>query len=196
VIHALTDDWYIEDLWIPFFALATNLSSAREVVYQRGLVRDALRRSVAIPGVFTPLVDDGDVIVDGGIMNNFPVDVMARLGESERILGISVVPPQDKKRDYDIGTGVSGWEILWNRINPLSKKKYLPRIAGVLLRATEVHSVKQAKINETIGDLILYPEPVHYGKFDFEAYREIAQFGYEKTIDPLRAWFQRQPDIQ
>ncbi len=68
------EDVNIEDLPIPFTAVATDLGSRREVWFQRGPLRAAVRASIAIPGVFTPVMLNGRVLVDGGLTNPIPLD--------------------------------------------------------------------------------------------------------------------------
>jgi len=73
-MSGLLDDVEIEELPIPFTAVATDLAARREVWFQRGPLRAAVRASIAIPGVFTPVMINGRLLVDGGLMNPVPVD--------------------------------------------------------------------------------------------------------------------------
>lgn len=83
----------IEDLWTPFFCVSANLSEATPVVHARGPLWQAARTSMSIPGVFSPVMADGDILVDGGVLNNFPVDIMANLSGSQHLIGINVSRP-------------------------------------------------------------------------------------------------------
>ncbi|NHA69384.1 patatin-like phospholipase family protein [Phycicoccus flavus] len=67
----------IEDLAVPFTAVATDLNHRREVWFQRGPVATAIRASVAIPSLVTPIVVDGRLLVDGGLMNPVPIEPTA-----------------------------------------------------------------------------------------------------------------------
>ncbi len=67
----------IEELPIPFTAVATDLLARREVWFQRGPVVHAIRASIAIPGVITPVVINGRTLVDGGLMNPVPIEPTA-----------------------------------------------------------------------------------------------------------------------
>jgi NTE family protein len=78
-VSELTGDLAIEDLAIPFTAVATDLTSRKEVWFQRGRLDSAIRASVAIPGLVTPVVMDGKLLVDGGIMNPVPVAATASM---------------------------------------------------------------------------------------------------------------------
>lgn len=73
-IQDLVTDLAIEDLPLPFTAVATDLAARREVWFQRGPLRAAVRASIAIPGVFTPVMLNGRLLVDGGLTNPVPVD--------------------------------------------------------------------------------------------------------------------------
>ena len=85
-------DVRIEDLWRPFFCVSSNLTRAEAIIHRSGPLWEAVRASIAIPGIFTPILRGGDVLVDGGVMNNFPVDVMVRLCEGGPVIGSNVCP--------------------------------------------------------------------------------------------------------
>jgi lysophospholipid hydrolase len=70
----------IEDLWLPFFCVSTNLSRAQVQVHQLGRLWQFVRASMTIVGMIPPVIHEGDMLVDGGYLNNVPVDVMHSLG--------------------------------------------------------------------------------------------------------------------
>lgn len=72
-VRELLDGALIEDLPIPYTAVATDLAARREVWFQRGLVEVAIRASIAIPGVITPVMLNGRLLADGGILNPIPI---------------------------------------------------------------------------------------------------------------------------
>lgn len=76
-VEALVGDRTIEDLPIPFTAVATDLRARREVWFQRGPMVSAIRASIAIPGVITPVVMNGRLLADGGLMNPVPIEPTA-----------------------------------------------------------------------------------------------------------------------
>lgn len=80
----------IEDLPRPYAAVATDLGSGDEVVLREGAVIEALRASIAIPGIFTPQRRQGRLLVDGGLVNPLPVDVARQLG-AEFVIAVSVL---------------------------------------------------------------------------------------------------------
>jgi len=73
VLAEMLDDIQIEDLPIPFTAVATDLSNSKEVWFQRGPLEQAMRASAAIPGLFQPVERDSRIFVDGGVLNPLPI---------------------------------------------------------------------------------------------------------------------------
>ena len=78
------------DMPIPFACVATDLLSGEEVVLNNGIVPVAMRASMAIPGVFAPVIIGDKILVDGGLVNNFPADVLREMG-ADIIIGVEVL---------------------------------------------------------------------------------------------------------
>ena len=89
VIGAMLDDVRIEDLEIPFTAVATDLRARREVWFTRGPADVAVRASFAIPSVITPALVGGRLIVDGGVTNPVPLEPLASMS-SDLLLAVSL----------------------------------------------------------------------------------------------------------
>ena len=89
----------IEDLPIPFAAVATDLTSGQEVWIRQGSLIEAIRASISMPGMFTPCFRDGRLLVDGGLINPVPVSLCRSLGANTVI---AVNPNTDIKIQYEI----------------------------------------------------------------------------------------------
>ncbi len=76
-VGEILDGVAIEDLPVPYTAVATDLNARREVWFQRGPVVQAIRASIAIPGVITPISINGRLLVDGGLINPVPIEPTA-----------------------------------------------------------------------------------------------------------------------
>ncbi|MDR0981896.1 MAG: patatin-like phospholipase family protein [Culturomica sp.] len=87
--YGYQDSMSFKDLPIPYACVATNLLDGSEMVLESGILHSAMRASMAIPGVFAPVMIDSVMLVDGGISNNFPVDVVRRMG-AEIVIGVDV----------------------------------------------------------------------------------------------------------
>jgi NTE family protein len=102
LINELTGGNTFGTLNLPFAAVATDLRTEREVVIDAGRVDQAVRASIAIPGIFTPVIRNGCLLVDGGLVNPLPVSVARAMG-AEFVIAVDVnlnvpatnVPPRD-----------------------------------------------------------------------------------------------------
>jgi predicted acylesterase/phospholipase RssA len=110
-IEATFGGWDIEDLWLPYYCVSTNLTKSRLEVHRRGSTAIAVRASVAIPGVLPPVPFDGDLLVDGGVLNNMPFEVMRDDSTIGTIIAVDVAPdlgPAGACRLRLVGVGVQG----------------------------------------------------------------------------------------
>ena len=186
-LRMIFGDSLIEDLWLRFFAVSSNLTKGEVEVHTRGPVWKALRSSIAIPGVYAPVRSDtGDVLIDGGIMNNVPVDVMRSLSDGGPILAVSLrggleMPTEDLPADGVI----SGWGAAWRRLNPFGDRPAVPSIVDVLIRATESGSVAWSHAMEAGADAVLRPPVKGFALMEFDGLRDIAEAGYRYTVERL-----------
>lgn len=90
VTNALTFD----DLGLPFAAVACDLLTGSAVAMTSGSLREALMASSAIPGLFEPIVREGAMLVDGGLVDNLPVDAATDLG-ADYVIAVDIMPPLD-----------------------------------------------------------------------------------------------------
>jgi len=185
----------IEDLFIPFYAVATNLTHSREEIFDQGPIWKAVRASTSLPGIVPPFYDRGQFFVDGGLLNNVPVDVMQAKGAG-CIIGVDVSGTR-AYNDSSYGQFVGQdcfeespplWEILKNRLKSGKKRIPIPALPGVLLRSTIVGSankVEQARRQATIYARL----PVdRFSLLDWQAYEELFQLGYAFAQENAPLW--------
>lgn len=185
----------IEDLWIPYFCVSANLSQAEKIVHRRGPLWRAIRASMSVPGVFLPVIEDGNELVDGGIMDNFPAETMRRLCESSRIIGVHISPFRERKRQYDYDTHLSGWKILWHRLNPLAKPLRTPSMLTTMTQASLINDIHLSKRQVEVVDLMITPNVRPFGFSDYGKWEALAEAGHASAVEPLRAWMAAQPDL-
>ena len=189
VLERIYGDTQIEDLWMPCFCVSSNLTHAVAMVHRRGPLWQAVRASMAIPGVFSPILADGDLLVDGCVLNNLPIDVMQRVNYDGPIIAVNVFPDVDLLRDYNFGPSVSGWQTLVGKLNPLRRKDgNAPLIFESLLRTLALNDVQQAKIKCRFADVYIRPAVENYNILDFGAYARIADVGYHSAMEALGDW--------
>jgi len=178
VTRKIFGETQIEDLWIPQFSVSCNLSASAAVVHRRGPLWKAVRASGSLPGVLAPVVENGDLLVDGGVLDNLPGDVMRSISGGP-IVVVDVTPGQDLRATCE--TAPSPWRILRDRL--LSRPgPGMPGIVDILMRATTLNSVRVAGEVKRDADLYLHPPVEAFGMLEFDAIDRIIEIGYEHTL--------------
>ncbi|MEO9968952.1 MAG: patatin-like phospholipase family protein [Hyphomonadaceae bacterium] len=170
-------DALIGDLEIPYYCVSTNLTDGDSRIHRRGFVRHALRSSIALPGILPPVIDDGDVLVDGGVLNNFPVDVMQGL---HRGLNIgSDVTRQRHGFPADEFIEPPGF-FRWALHNGLRRT---PPIASLLMRAATVGVNPRA--NREHAHICVIPDISKLELRDWDSYEAAVEAGYRSAVETL-----------
>lgn len=180
------EDTLIEDCWRPFFAVATNLSTKSPEIIRRGVMWKAVRASSAIPGMLPPMyTSDGMMLVDGGIMDNAPLDAMRALKSGPNVLvHFNTADARRYKIDYDALPGRA--QILAGLINPFQRLPRAPSPTSVLWRSLLVH--QKDDLNLGPADLELRPPRARGASvIDFSKHRQVYLAGYEWTQAQLAA---------
>ncbi|MBP3827807.1 MAG: patatin-like phospholipase family protein [Prevotella sp.] len=105
-----TDEWIdFDELPIPFRCVAVDFDTQEEVVFRNGHLATAMRASMAIPGIYKPVLVDGKTLVDGGMVNNLPVDVVRDMG-ADIVIALDLTQNKHKTRDFSLKewTGIGG----------------------------------------------------------------------------------------
>jgi NTE family protein len=92
IIDDLAGGVTIEELRIPFAAVAVNILTMELVIFQEGSLARAIRASCSLPGIFSPLEDGDRLLIDGGALNNLPVGVAEDMG-ADYLIAVDLVPP-------------------------------------------------------------------------------------------------------
>lgn len=179
----------IEDLWLNYFAVSADLERAEEFVHRRGPVWLAVRASTSLPGVYPPVPADGRYLIDGGVLNNLPVDVMAGIRPG-RILAVDVSQESAVEFKSPPPIAISGWRLLWRRLNPFRRAPRDPSIADVLMRAGEMACVAMSRINKASTPIALTIKPPvgGYRMLEFSAFDAIIDAGYHHALAEIRRW--------
>jgi NTE family protein len=171
----------ISELPILFGAVATELYSGRELWLRHGNVLDAVRASCAMPGLFTPVVRDGAVVVDGGLVNPVPVSMCRALG-AEIVIAVdlswSKLGPYRRGRRDENATEVAprevpGWlgrlQPGWFRSKSRTEEAKIPSIFEVFLTSLDVVEMKVARsrLAGEPADVLLTPLLPDFATMDF-----------------------------
>ena len=170
----------IEDLPLPFFCVSSNLTSGRIAVHEQGLLWRWLRASVAIPGVLPPVFHGGEVFVDGGTMNNLPVDVMRAKGRGP-VIGVDVATDPTFTTDIDATEAPS----FWNLISRQRGRRKRPNILQILWRSGMVNSTTATQERRGQSDLLLMPPLESLDLLDWKSFERAIEIGYRYTCERL-----------
>jgi predicted acylesterase/phospholipase RssA/CRP-like cAMP-binding protein len=173
----------IEDLWTPFFCVSSNLADGREVIHEKGPLWKVIRSTISLPGIFSPVpMSNGDLLIDGAVLNSFPVDIMLdRLGGKGNIIGVNVSHIPEQFNYYDFGTTLSGWEVLLSRLNPFVETIRIPRMLETLLRSTDIKSIERLNVARNSIQVLVEPNVRSIALMDFKSYKKISELGYQEA---------------
>lgn len=181
-------DVAVEDLWIPYFCCSANLTRSELVVHRRGGLRRHALASVAIPGIAPPVVEaNGDLLVDGAILNNVPAEVMVGFGGGP-VVAVDVTEKEAFSLEAWGGRLPSPRQVLMNLLSPFTPRRPYPGIFRILLRSSTLSSAREAQQVREKVDLYLEPSVSGYDLFAWNAVEEIAEAGYRHAMDRIRVW--------
>ncbi|MFH6966243.1 patatin-like phospholipase family protein [Flavobacterium sp. FlaQc-28] len=140
----------------PFLCIGTNIETGEEVLLNKGNLVQAMMASAAFPSLFTPVEIDGNLLVDGGVVNNYPIKEVRNLG-ADIIIGVDV---QDD----------------------LLNRKNLKNATRILVQITNLQSIEKMKSKVKDTDIYIKPDIRDYGVISFDKGEEIIRKGEEASF--------------
>ena len=181
----------IEDLWIPFFAPATDLTNSKLIIFDKGPLWEAIRSSGALPGIVLPHFMNENIIVDGGLMNNLPVDIMKNNYGGKIICSSCSLDKSMKTKVKGIPNQL---KLLLNKtFNKSSfenKYNYVPTITDIIFKTSVVASASQINNNIKMSDLFLELPTSEFGltEFNDSSMIKMIEIGYEYSKPKLEVF--------
>lgn len=167
-----------EDLWKPFYCVASNYTQAREQLVQRGPLAHALLASIAIPGALPPVLHRGDLLCDGGTFDNFPVDVMRGMRGVGRVIGVDLSHRRPRPLSFDEVPGT--WALLRDRLRPRHRRRYrLPSLMAYMMNVTVLYSASRQQQSQRLTDLCFNPPLDRVGMLQWKRLDDIVQQGLD-----------------
>ncbi|HPI68246.1 MAG TPA: patatin-like phospholipase family protein [Bacteroidales bacterium] len=152
-------DKNIEDSEIPLAMVATDITTGEKVILKKGSVAQAVRASTCIPGIFMPVEIDGQMLVDGGVVENVPVNTVKEMG-AEYIIGVDL----NAKYSYE---------------KP-------DNILDVILNSFNFLMLQSDKLQTDNADLLIKPDLSSFNRSDTDQVDELMKKGYEDSINVLK----------
>ena len=189
-IMEFVPDMPIEDLPIPYCAVATDLKAGREVVFDKGSLFDAIRASISLPSFYEPVHRDDMILIDGGVTNPIPLNRVVR-HEDDILVGIDV-SGHDYKKQSEIQQELAekrkrskslSQQIL-NKLIPdnLEFNYYtmLSRVSSLMIRQNSILMAQLMK-----PDVLVDIQMSRYGGFDYDKSEKLIAIGRQKTQQAL-----------
>ena len=189
-IMEFVPDMPIEDLPIPYCAVATDLKAGREVVFNKGSLFDAIRASISLPSFYEPVHRDGMILIDGGVTNPIPLNRVAR-HEGDILVGVDV-SGHDYQKQSEIhqelaekrkrSTSLS--QQILNKLIPdnieFNYYTMLSRVSSLMIRQNSILMAQLMK-----PDVLVDIQMSRYGGFDYDKSEKLIAIGRQKTLQAL-----------
>lgn len=177
----------IEDLPLSYYAIATNLTRSCCTAHRSGFVWRAVASSMSVPGLGPPIFEGQDVLVDGGVVNNLPVDIM-RGFDRGAIFASSVSPRVEMRLEKLYAQPLSPWRVLFSWINPWGTPMQVPSIMSVLTRTASLQLINSGAKGFADADLVFEPPHAGFKLLDWKLIDKIAESGYRCALPAIEKW--------
>jgi len=179
----------IQDLSLPYFCITTNLSTHQEEVWDKGLLWKATRASSSPPLLLPPIIHNAQIHVDGGVINNFPTDIMRdQLGHKGFIVGIDIGGYSLDLHQYDAPPSLTFLEGLKALLRISKQKIDCIGIGEIILRTMFTGSYSRYAQNYKNVDFLIQPDVKSLSFTDFTKKHELIVEGYKEAIKQLKNW--------
>jgi predicted acylesterase/phospholipase RssA/CRP-like cAMP-binding protein len=176
-------DTQIEDLWLRFYCVSSDLSRASAIVHESGSLLTALTASAAVAGIIPPVLVEGRLLCDGAFLNNVPADVMRERG-CGRVIASEVTVEEDEA--FTCERVPTPWEIVRGKLR--RKRVKFPSIVEIMLRASMLASSRKQDDAVRSADLVFHPPINEFGLLEFDAIERLEQVGYDHARAQIEEW--------
>lgn len=186
-------DRTIEDLWIPYVAIASRLDNACPHPIRRGFVTDAIRASASVPGLYAPVPYDGTLLVDGLFAENLP----ARRAYDEVLgytIAVNVIPPAASPSWTALASSPSVLQRAWSIVKPRAQTR-IPPILELVMYSFFLPTVRDARELARFVDCYVEPAVGHINFLDGFSGDECIQLGQKAADEALDAWLDYDPEV-
>jgi NTE family protein len=168
----------IEDCPRSFFCVSANLTTGELKIHRTGPLWLATRASSSIPGVLPQVIEGSDILIDGGILNNLPIDVMSEMRRGPLIA-------VDASRDYGFKSTIDDLDqrSIWQLLS--HARQGTPNILRVLMAATTISSFAQIRKLRSHVDLLIEPPLAEVSMLDRDAFNFTVEVGYRHMMEIL-----------
>ncbi len=111
------------------------------------------------------------------------------------VIAVDVSTETDLTENYKFDVNLSGWKVLWSKLNPFIPEIKAPSLFSTIMRSIELGSVHQREVNKSLADLYINPPVEQFGVGEFEAYEALIEVGYQAAQEAIEVWLDKQKEI-
>lgn len=174
-------DYHLEDLWVDTYCVSTNFSNASLKVHDRGLIQLQVAASMAIPGVFPPVIINKHLHIDGGVIDNLPVEVMYKK-PVRHIIAVSL--SAEETAMVDLHEVPSSWELFWSKVTGTTTHQ-LPGISSILVNSITINSRHRQENSKSNVSVFLELDMKEFKFLDWSNWQQLIEKGYSQTKQKL-----------
>jgi predicted acylesterase/phospholipase RssA/CRP-like cAMP-binding protein len=181
----------MENLWLPLFCITCNLSKSTAVTHRRGMLWKKIRGSTAVPGVYPPLVINGELHQDGGIVDNLPVGAMHKFSSNiGTVIAVELIHNTMDAKDYKFPPILPFWQTLFTKLGLIHKDYHFPPLVDTFLRSLLVGSAVKQNESAKAADVLISPDLSKYNLLSVTKAQEqeLIDLGYKATVKALKNW--------
>lgn len=181
----------ISDLWLDFFCISTDLTNLKAHQHNDGLIWPAILASGAVPSVCSSIVsDDGALLVDGGILDNLPVEAMRKRHKGP-IIAVDVSSDRGLAPRVTDTIPPNGWRALLDYINPWAKHRRYPHLFKIITHTATLASKINADESRQLADLCIVPDCGDHSLMEMSNLEYLMEQGYKAALPELRQFSQQ-----
>lgn len=194
MLESLFGETQIEDLPINYFCVTSNMTRAEPRIHRSGSLARWVATSMTLPGFVPPYIDRGELLVDGGLLNNVPVDVALSEGTG-MVVGVDVSPEGEVRLPQSYSGRPSLWDAFSTRFlgrrAPDGSVLRFPGIASTLWRSATLGSIAKRDADEKLADLYIRMPVASIPILAFDELDSMVKVGYDtglKALSPVAEW--------
>jgi NTE family protein len=181
-----------EELELPLKVTAVDVQTGKLVIFGKGALVPALRATSSLPGILTPTRHQGRVFIDGGLLNNLPVDVI-RTMTLEPVVAVDVASPPNRRLDFDHHQNI------FEKVKKLARKEFRTLTIELFMKSFDIPAAMITDLRLSIDppELLIRPKlDVNFGLEDIHRANEAYEVGYQAAVEALDGSDWYDPDVE
>lgn len=178
----------VENLWLPFFCISTNLATNKSEISRSGSLWKLIRTTTAVPSVFPPVVIKGKLHLDGGLLNNLPVDLMKKMISNQgKVIAVELTHRNEDINEYHFPPILTFWSSFLTRLKIIHREYKFPAFVDTFLKSLLAGSAAKQEENSLLADVLITPDLSKFSLLNISRADEnrLIKIGYKATMEKI-----------